>query len=175
MWTIDEETPKTLRSLGMRLATLKVENTDELARIGAELEAVLTGLPEELIRPSALLILCLEILQELYLGNIGDSVSGIQTTRDAVGVLERYFRSSKYASLDPLDRIEGELQQILARLRPVNDDELSRSLLIDEEGIVQEFLVESYENLDLLDLDLLALEKDPQDHETISIVFPIDL
>ena len=186
MWTIDEETPKTLRSLEMRLATLKVENTDELATIGAELEDVLMSLPEEVTRPSALLALCLETLQELYLGNLGDSVPGIQATRQAVGVLERYFRSGKYASLDPLESMEGELRQILARplesaaepeavsLRLVNvvdDDELSRSLLIEEEGIVQEFLVESYENLDRLDLDLLALEKDPQDHETISSIF----
>ena len=37
--------------------------------------------------------------------------------------------------------------------------------------IVKEFLVESYENLDRLDQDLIALEKDPSDRETISSIF----
>ncbi len=183
MCTVDEEIPKTLRSLEMRLATLKVENTDELARIGAELEDVLTSLPEELIHPSALLTLCLEMLQELYLSNTNDFVAGIQATRNAVGALESYFLSGKYASLDPLAASEGKLLQILGRplaesaapetvnLCLVSADEAPGSMLIDEEGIVQDFLVESYENLDRLDLDLLALEKDPQDHETISSIF----
>lgn len=36
---------------------------------------------------------------------------------------------------------------------------------------VAEFLVESHENLDQLDLDLVALEKDPADHETLARVF----
>jgi two-component system chemotaxis sensor kinase CheA len=37
--------------------------------------------------------------------------------------------------------------------------------------VVKEFLVESYENLDQLDRDLVALEKDPQSKETLSSVF----
>ena len=37
--------------------------------------------------------------------------------------------------------------------------------------IVKEFLVESYENLDRLDQDLIALEKDPSDRDTISSIF----
>ena len=40
---------------------------------------------------------------------------------------------------------------------------------IDE--IVGEFLIESYENLDRYDADLLALEQDPTDAETLSSVF----
>jgi two-component system chemotaxis sensor kinase CheA len=37
--------------------------------------------------------------------------------------------------------------------------------------IVKEFLVESYENLDRLDQDLIALEKDPGSRETLSSIF----
>ena len=37
--------------------------------------------------------------------------------------------------------------------------------------IVKEFLVESYENLDRLDRDLVALEKDPGNRETLASVF----
>ena len=37
--------------------------------------------------------------------------------------------------------------------------------------IVREFLVESYENLDRLDRDLIALEKDPGNRETLASVF----
>ena len=37
--------------------------------------------------------------------------------------------------------------------------------------IVREFLVESYENLDRLDRDLIALEKDPGSRETLASVF----
>jgi two-component system, chemotaxis family, sensor kinase CheA len=37
--------------------------------------------------------------------------------------------------------------------------------------IIKEFLVESYENLDRLDQDLIALEKDPGNHETLASVF----
>ena len=37
--------------------------------------------------------------------------------------------------------------------------------------IVKEFLVESYENLDRLDQDLIALEKDPGNRETLASVF----
>ena len=41
--------------------------------------------------------------------------------------------------------------------------------MMDE--IVKEFLVESYENLDRLDRDLVALEKDPQAKETLASIF----
>src|SRR5215210_4307936 len=37
--------------------------------------------------------------------------------------------------------------------------------------IVQEFLVESHENLDQLDRDLVALERDPESRERLSSVF----
>ena len=39
------------------------------------------------------------------------------------------------------------------------------------DDITKEFLVESYENLDRLDRDLVALEKDPQSKETIGSIF----
>ena len=38
-------------------------------------------------------------------------------------------------------------------------------------GVIQEFLVESYENLDQLDRDLVELEKDPRNHDRLSSVF----
>jgi two-component system chemotaxis sensor kinase CheA len=41
----------------------------------------------------------------------------------------------------------------------------------DIDGVVKEFLVESYENLDQLDRDLVALEKDPTDRERLNNVF----
>src|SRR3954469_7332103 len=41
----------------------------------------------------------------------------------------------------------------------------------DDETIIKEFLIESYENLDRLDQDLIALEKDPKDRETLASVF----
>jgi two-component system chemotaxis sensor kinase CheA len=45
----------------------------------------------------------------------------------------------------------------------------SDSFPIDE--IVKEFLVESYENLDRLDRDLVTLEKDPHSKETLASIF----
>ncbi|HVN18879.1 MAG TPA: chemotaxis protein CheA [Dongiaceae bacterium] len=41
----------------------------------------------------------------------------------------------------------------------------------DDAAIVKEFLIESYENLDRLDQDLIALEKDPGNRETLASVF----
>src|SRR5258708_11272839 len=41
----------------------------------------------------------------------------------------------------------------------------------DQDDIVREFLVESYENLDQLDRDLVTLEKEPQDRERLASVF----
>src|SRR5215470_14743888 len=41
----------------------------------------------------------------------------------------------------------------------------------DLDPVVKEFLVESYENLDQLDRDLVALEKAPQDRERLASVF----
>ncbi len=41
----------------------------------------------------------------------------------------------------------------------------------DNDEIVQEFLVESHENLDRLDQDLVALERTPDDVETLSSIF----
>src|SRR3954466_11191104 len=41
----------------------------------------------------------------------------------------------------------------------------------DDETIIKEFLIESYENLDRLDQDLIALEKDPKDRETLASIF----
>jgi two-component system, chemotaxis family, sensor kinase CheA len=43
--------------------------------------------------------------------------------------------------------------------------------MIELDPVVKEFLVESYENLDRLDLDLVALEKDAQNRERLSSVF----
>ncbi len=39
------------------------------------------------------------------------------------------------------------------------------------DSIIQEFLVESYENLDELDRDLVALEQNPQDRERLASIF----
>jgi two-component system, chemotaxis family, sensor kinase CheA len=41
----------------------------------------------------------------------------------------------------------------------------------DQDDIVREFLVESYENLDQLDRDLVSLEKNPRDRERLASVF----
>ncbi|HEX8814576.1 MAG TPA: chemotaxis protein CheA [Terriglobales bacterium] len=41
----------------------------------------------------------------------------------------------------------------------------------DDAEIIKEFLVESYENLDRLDHDLVALEKDPANRETLASIF----
>jgi len=42
---------------------------------------------------------------------------------------------------------------------------------LHDQDIVKEFLVESYENLDQLDRDLVALEQDPQSRDTLSSIF----
>src|SRR5882672_7024020 len=41
----------------------------------------------------------------------------------------------------------------------------------DMDDIVKDFLVESYENLDQLDRNFVALEKDPTSHELLSSIF----
>jgi two-component system chemotaxis sensor kinase CheA len=41
----------------------------------------------------------------------------------------------------------------------------------DSEDIVKEFLVESYENLDRLDRDLITLEKNPNDRDIMGSIF----
>jgi len=40
-----------------------------------------------------------------------------------------------------------------------------------DKALIKEFLVESYENLDQLDQDFIALEQDPTNRETLSSVF----
>ena len=42
---------------------------------------------------------------------------------------------------------------------------------MSDSSIVKDFLVESYENLDRLDRDLVGLEKNPQDREALAGVF----
>ena len=42
---------------------------------------------------------------------------------------------------------------------------------MSDEDIVREFLIESYENLDRLDRDLVTLEKDPGNRETLASIF----
>ena len=41
----------------------------------------------------------------------------------------------------------------------------------EQAEIVHEFLVESYENLDQLDRDLIVLEKDPTDRARLASIF----
>jgi Hpt domain len=53
-----------------------------------------------------------------------------------------------------------------SRLEPEQSSDLGMS---DE--IVRDFLVESNENLDLLDRELVKLEKDPSNQETLSSIF----
>src|ERR1700738_2135635 len=43
---------------------------------------------------------------------------------------------------------------------------------MSESDIVQDFLVESYENLDRLDRELVGLEKNPHDRDALGSVFP---
>src|ERR1022692_1047526 len=47
----------------------------------------------------------------------------------------------------------------------------SVSPMNDSDDIVKEFLVESYENLDRLDRDLITLEKNPNDREVLGSIF----
>jgi chemotaxis protein histidine kinase CheA len=42
---------------------------------------------------------------------------------------------------------------------------------MSESDIVQDFLVESYENLDRLDRELVGLEKNPHDRDALGSVF----
>ena len=42
---------------------------------------------------------------------------------------------------------------------------------MSDSDIVKDFLVESYENLDRLDRDLVGLEKNPQDKDALAGVF----
>ena len=43
--------------------------------------------------------------------------------------------------------------------------------MTDDEAIVKEFLIESYENLDRLDQDLVVLEKEPANRDTLASIF----
>src|ERR1051326_2718213 len=43
--------------------------------------------------------------------------------------------------------------------------------MTEQEEIIREFLVESYENLDQLDRDLVALEQDPSAREVLDSIF----
>ncbi|MEZ5219812.1 MAG: Hpt domain-containing protein [Ilumatobacteraceae bacterium] len=45
------------------------------------------------------------------------------------------------------------------------------TMVNDVDEVVTEFLVESYENLDRLDQDLVKLEDDPKQHGTLASVF----
>ncbi|MGD0511693.1 MAG: Hpt domain-containing protein, partial [Terriglobales bacterium] len=42
---------------------------------------------------------------------------------------------------------------------------------MSDSDIVKEFLVESYENLDRLDRELVGLEKNPNDRDALSSIF----
>src|SRR5206468_12722190 len=56
--------------------------------------------------------------------------------------------------------------------RAISLEARSGELRVDGlQDIVKDFLVESYENLDQLDRDLVALEHDPTSHPTLSSIF----
>ena len=50
-------------------------------------------------------------------------------------------------------------------------DTVEGTLMDENDEVLQEFLVESYENLDRLDQDLVALERTPDDVSTLSSIF----
>jgi two-component system, chemotaxis family, sensor kinase CheA len=57
-------------------------------------------------------------------------------------------------------------------LNPRNIPPIEKIFAMDiSDDIVKEFLVESYENLDRLDRELIVLEKDPSDREILSSIF----
>ena len=47
----------------------------------------------------------------------------------------------------------------------------ARIRMSEQDDLIQEFLVESYENLDRLDSELVTLEESPDDKETLSSIF----
>jgi two-component system chemotaxis sensor kinase CheA len=194
---MNETIANRLRPLEALLATLDPADPETLAQIGLGLEDALTQLPETWVEGVALVTLCLEALQALYLGEAPDPVATIRATRSAIGAAERCLRSGRYASAGPIRATGQALWQSLGREiddspwgtapaepnwpgaenepEAVPDPEPAApppSTAADPmDEIVQEFLVESSENLDQLDQDLLVLERDPQNRETLSSVF----
>src|SRR3712207_9366674 len=55
--------------------------------------------------------------------------------------------------------------------QPVRDVREKAATVDGLDDIVEEFLVESHENLDQLDSDLVALEQDPNSRERLSSIF----
>src|SRR5450631_56219 len=60
---------------------------------------------------------------------------------------------------------------LLSRRRRPGRRGVSRSLMDEFDEIVREFLLESYENLDQLDRDLVALEQEPDAHPLLQSIF----
>jgi two-component system chemotaxis sensor kinase CheA len=190
---------ETLRGLTQRLGQLQPGDDNALAQIGADLETAASDLPGEMQALRGLLELCLESLQAVYLKTVSLPQGLVEAVAAAVAAVE-YSLHTCHPS-DPrmivaepghalwalLDRDVSESPYLGAVARssepaaepgpgpeprsstaarsPEDDGES------DLDGIVNEFLVESYENLDQLDQDLLTLEQNPSDKETLSSIF----
>ncbi len=70
---------------------------------------------------------------------------------------------------EPLQTFELQFRDSSKHRVPVFCERYSAVEMLDE--IVKEFLVESYENLDQLDRDLMALEETPNDRDRLSSIF----
>lgn len=200
MQSVDQALLDQLRGIEMDLARLAHDDLDTLATIGAALEAAASAIPATYPRATELAELCLEALQSIYMKTVVDPSAAVQNTKRAVAGLQRYLRANGETSLDTIGQIlwtslgksaaESPWQEAAPAAEPEAEPESEPVALVlvaepeaepesDDESawdnnnneIIQEFLVESYENLDQLDQDLLALEKDPNDRTTISSIF----
>jgi two-component system chemotaxis sensor kinase CheA len=199
MWEVIDSLAETLRELTGRLGQLQPGDNSTLAQIGAELETAASDLPDEMQAHRGLLELCLESLQAVYLKTVSlpeDLVEAVAAALTAVeyslhtchqydprvlvaepghalwALLDRDVSESPY--LGAVARSPGSAAETgpgpeppssTAARSPEDDGES------DVDGIVNEFLVESYENLDQLDRDLVTLEQNPSDRETFSSIF----
>ncbi len=168
-----------LRELAERAGSLEILDPDAVAQFGLALEECASA-------PSAgwlegPLCACLEAAQALYTGASPDPEalrSGAETALWCAAALA--------AAEDALASTTADLRCLLGDTRPDTPEPLSEQRPPEPAGdpvtpspdsveldpdLLREFLVESYENLEQLDRDMVALEQAPGDRSLLASIF----
>lgn len=181
------KTEKHIESMALEAVTLEVGDVQALGRIMNTLETVEKDSPlGEQPEYKAFLSATKSYLERLVLAEEKD----VSPLEEAIGILQKLFRAASRG-----EAFQEELQPLLEKLgfsppakegdqkdrdQPVNevannsqggDSEQAQELTDEDRAILADFVAESLENLASIEVNLIDLEDDPENLETINAIF----
>jgi two-component system chemotaxis sensor kinase CheA len=172
---IDGDLLTLLRQLRSEVSEWQLADRKALIQIGASLERAISDLPPEISSAGDLLAQCLLALKAIYEQQATDPQLLTRAIGRALIASEQFLLSPENPVCQAMLEQSGQvLLELLRGPEPTAEatpTETSEEQARNLNNIINEFLLESHENLDQLDRDLVTLEEEPSASETLASIF----